>query len=164
MKRPRSWPGLLLGALASLSAFAAYEAGGVAFTKRFETKLLVEPKPLAEPAGKLPYGRQVKVEEVKGAWLRVSAGAVAGWIFQGNLSATKPAEVKGLLDGMPQVASETTATAAARPLSTAAADYAAAKDLSAAQADLEWMIAECAALGDDDVTAYLQAQKKGEYQ
>lgn len=154
----------LLAALATASALFAYEAGGFAYTKRVETKLLAEPKPLAEAAGTLPFGRQVKIEEVQGAWLRVSEADTAGWVFKGNLATTKPEEVKGLLDGMPQTASQTTATAAARPLSTVVSNYAASMNLATAQGDLEWVIAECATLTDEEVNAYLQAQKKGEYQ
>lgn len=153
-----------LAALAAVSVLLAFEPGSVAFTKRLETRLLAEPKPLAEVSATLPLGRPVQIEEAQGAWLRVSDGPAAGWVFKGNLAATKPVEVKGLLDGVPQAASETTATAAARPLSTAATDYAAAKDLGAAQADLEWMIEECAALTDEDVSAYTKENKRGEYQ
>ena len=154
----------LLAIAATASAVAAFETGSLAFTKRAETKLLAEPKPLAATAATLPSGRQVKVEAVQGAWLRVSADDAAGWVFKGNLTATKPAEVSGLLDNVPLAASETTATAAARPLSSVASDYAAARSLSTAQADLEWLISECGALTEAEVDAYLQAQKKGEFQ
>lgn len=157
-------PAALLAALATASALFAFEAGSFAFTKRAETKLLAEPKPLAETAGTLPFGHQVKIDEVQGAWLRVSEGDTAGWVFKGNLALTKPAEVKGLLDGVPQTASETTATAAARPLSPVVNQYATARSLASAQGDLEWVISECASLTPEEVDAYLQAQKKGEYQ
>ena len=153
----------LLAALATASALFAYEAGGFAYTKRVETKLLAEPKPLAEAAGTLPFGRQVKIEEVQGAWLRVSEADTAGWVFKGNLATTKPEETKGL-DGLGLSASQTSATAAARGLSTIVSEYATARSLATAQGDLEWVIAECATLTDEEVDAYLQAQKKGEYQ
>ncbi|MDQ5981075.1 MAG: hypothetical protein QG602_4053 [Verrucomicrobiota bacterium] len=153
----------LLAALATASALFAFEAGGFAFTKRIETKLLAEPKALAEAAGTLPFGRQVKIEETQGAWLRVSEGDTAGWVFKGNLALTKPAEIKGL-DGLGLSASQTSATAAARGLSTIVNEYAAARSLASAQGDLEWVIGECASLTTEEVDAYLQAQKKGEYQ
>jgi hypothetical protein len=164
MKPNLPWRALLPAAVLASTALAAFQAGGVAYTKRHETKLLTEPKPLAEAAGTLPAGREVKIEEVKGAWLRITEADAGGWVFQGNLSATKPVEVKGVLDGAPLAASETTATAAARPLATAASDYAAARDFGSAQADLEWLIEQCAELPDDEIAAYLQAQKKGEFQ
>jgi hypothetical protein len=164
MKISTPWRGFLLAGLLVTSAFAAFEAGTFAYTKRQETALLAEPKPLAESTAKLPFGRKLTIEEVKGAWLRVSDGPSAGWVFRGNVAATKPVEVKGLLDGLPQTASQTTATAAARPLSPAAANYAAGQNLEAAQADLEWVITECAALTDEEVDAYLQAAKKGAHQ
>jgi hypothetical protein len=164
MKTKTPWSGLLLAGLLVTSAYAAFEAGTFAYTKRQETALLAEPKPLAEPTATLPFGRKLTIEEAKGAWLKVSDGPSAGWVFRGNLAATKPAEIKGLLDGLPQTASQTTATAAARPLSTAAADYAAGKNLESAKADLEWILTECAALTDEDVDAYLQAARKGAHQ
>ena len=153
----------LLAALATASALFAYEAGGFAYTKRAETKLLAEPKPLAEAAGTLPFGRQVKIEEVQGAWLRVSEADTAGWVFKGNLATAKPEETQGL-DGLGLSASQTTATAAARGLSTIVSEYATVRSLATAQGDLEWVIAECSTLTDEEVNAYLQAQKKGEYQ
>jgi hypothetical protein len=155
----------LLAALFTASALFAYEAGGFAYTKRVETKLLAEPKPLAEATGQLAFGKQVKIEEVAGAWLRVSDGPVGGWVFAGNLTDTKPAEVKGLLDGAPIAASKTTATAAARPLDEAALQYASSqRNFSSAQEDLEWMITACATVTEEDVTTYLQEKKKGEFQ
>jgi hypothetical protein len=156
---------VLLAALFTASALFAYEAGGFAYTKRVETKLLAEPKPLAEATGLLAFGKQVKVEEVQGAWLRVSDGQVSGWVFAGNLTDTKPAEVKGLLDGAPLAASKTTATAAARPLDEAALQYASSQqNFSSSQEDLEWMITACANVTEEDVTAYLKEKKKGEFQ
>lgn len=156
-------PALLAG-LFCTTALLAYEAGGFAYTKRTETKLLTEPKPLAAAAATLARGRKVQIEEVRGAWLRVSDGPKAGWVFAGNLAAEKPAEVAGLLDGAPLAASKTTATAAARPLDEAATAYATGNNLAAAQEDLEWLIAACAAIPDEDVDTYLQDNKRGEYQ
>lgn len=162
MKKP-TLTAVLLAALFAASALFAYDAGGFAYTKRFETALLVEPKPMAEALAKIPLGRKVKVEEVKGAWLRVSDGPASGWVFAGNLTDTKPAEGKGL-DGVPLVASQTTATAAARPLAPAAIEYASQKSLSSAQDDLEWLLTQCHAITPEDVDAFMQETKRGEYQ
>lgn len=153
----------LLAGLLCATALLAYEAGGLAYTKRVETKLLAEPKPLAEAVGKLAYGRKVKIGEVRGAWLRVSEGSVAGWVFAGNLSALEPSEAKGL-DGVPLLASQTTATAAARPLTPAAAEYATRRNLTDARDDLDWLLAECHAITPEEVDAFLQEKKKGEFQ
>jgi len=150
---------------AALLAFAllpAFETGGPAYTKRVETKLLAEPKPLATGTGSIAFGKKVKVEEVAGAWLRVSEGTVSGWVFAGNLSETKPAEGKGL-DALPMLASETTATAAARPLAPAALEYASQKNLTEARTELEWLLTECQAITPETVDAFLQETKKGEY-
>lgn len=162
--RPASYPWLAVLLLAAaVSAGAALAGGSSAYTKRFKTTLLAEPSPLAQPAGELPYGRKVTVNEVRGNWLRISDGPAAGWVFAGNLSETKPAETKGL-DGVPLVASDTTATAAARPLTPVADEYANRHGLANARADLNWLLEESAALTDEQVDEFLKTQKKGEYQ
>lgn len=161
MKKPTPLAVLLTGLLA-VSALLAYEAGGIAYTKRAETTLLAEPKPLAAAAGKLAFGRKVKIDQVQGAWLHVSDGPVSGWVFNGNLTDTKPAEGKGL--DVPLLASKTTATAAARPLTDATLEYAKQRNLGDAQGDLEWMVAEARAITPEDVDAFLIEHKKGEYQ
>lgn len=158
---PRLW--LVVFLLAAGSAEAALAAGGTAYTKRFKTTLLAEPSPLAKSAGELAYARKVAINEVRGNWLRVSDGPLSGWVFTGNLSDTKPAENKGL-DGVPLMASETTATAAARPLTPAAADYAARRELVDARNDLDWLLDQCKGLAPEEVEAFLRAQKKGEFQ
>jgi hypothetical protein len=162
MKTPLRVP-VLLAALICATALLAYEAGSFAYTKRFETKLLAEPKPLAEATGKLALGRKVKIEEAKGSWVRISDGATAGWVFAGNLAETKPAEIKGL-DGLPVAASQTTATAAARGLSPTAIEYATSHNLGAAQADFDWMIETCSAFTPEEVDTFMQEKKKGEFQ
>jgi len=154
---------LLLAGLFAVSAFAAFEAGSITYTKRLETKLLAEPKPTAESSGTIAFAHQVKVEQVQGAWLRVSEGDVSGWVFAGNLSATKPDE-GARLDGVALLASKTTATAAARPLDDAVVQYAAQRNFGDARADLEWMQAACAEITDATVDEFLQEQKKGEFQ
>ena len=50
MKKPIP-AAVLLAALFTASALFAYEAGGFAYTKRVETKLLAEPRPMAERRG-----------------------------------------------------------------------------------------------------------------
>lgn len=165
MKSPR--PLLVLAAAAVLgtaATFAAYAKGGFAFTKRVDTALLAEPSPLAAAAAKLKLGTKLTITEVKGAWLHAEAGAKqAGWIFSGNVSATAPDENAGVAL-VPFDASATTATAAARPLAPAAADYGSRRDLGRAQDDLVWLMEENAKVTTAEVTAYLQAQKKGEFQ
>ena len=161
MKKPL--PLAVLAGLLAVSALLAYKAGGIAYTKRVETTLLAEPKPLAEAAGKLAFAKKVKIVEVQGAWLRVSDGPVSGWVFQGNLSETKPSEGKGL-DAIPLLASKTTATAAARPLNDASIAYASERNLGDARADLEWLEEQTHAITAEELSAYLQAQKKGEFQ
>lgn len=163
MKKP-TLTAVLLTSLFTASALFAYEAGGFAYTKRVETKLLAEPRPMAEVTGKLAYGQKLQVEEVKGPWLRVSDGPTSGWVFSGNLSETKLAEVKGL-DDLGLSASKTTATAAARPLDDAAMKYASSQqNLASAQEDLAWMINACSAVTHEEVETYLETNKKGEYQ
>lgn len=158
------WLPLAAGLLATAAVLqAALVAGGVVYSKRYETSLLSEPQPMAKAAAKLSLGRKLKVEEVRGVWLRVSDGPTAGWVFSGNVSETKPAEIKGL-DGLPIAASKTTATAAARPLAPAATDYAGRRNLTNATGDLDWLLKECHAITSEDVEKFLQEKKKGEYQ
>ena len=159
----RWWPTALLALMATLPLPAALSAGGTAYTKRLETSLLAEPAALAATVGKLPAGRPVKIAEVRGAWLRVSDGAATGWVFGGNLSETQPAAGKGL-GSKGLSASATTATAAARPLTPAADDYAARRNLTHARDDFNWLLAQCRAFTPAAVDTYLREQKKGEYQ
>ena len=154
---------LLLAGLCAVSAFAAFEAGTFAYTKRLETKLLAEPKPLAESAGTIAFAHKVKVEQVQGNWVRVSEGKAVGWVFAGNLTDTKPDE-GSKLDGVALMASKTTATAAARPLDEAVVKYAEQRNLNDARADLEWMQQAGTEITTEDVDQFLQEQKKGEFQ
>lgn len=153
---------VLLCATATV-AEAAISAGGSAYTKRFKTTLLAEPSPLAASAGELPFARKLSVKEVRGNWVRVADGSAKGWVFVGNLAEEKPADVKGL-DGLPVAASQTTATAAARPLTPAANDYAERRNLGEARHDLDWLNAQCGKITNADVEKFLQEKKKGEYQ
>lgn len=165
MKPPplvRLWPAALLLA-AAVPAEAALTAGGAAYTKKYETNLLAEPSPLAAVTGKLAFGRALKVNEARGAWFKVADGAKTGWVFAGNLSEAKPAEGRGL-DGLGVSASNTTATAAARPLTPAADDYAVRRNLANARDDLNWLLAQCHGITAADVEAFLKEQKKGEFQ
>lgn len=159
---PRLWAATILLA-ATASVEATFSEGGFAFTKRVETKLLAEPNPSAAPAGKLGYQRKVKVEQVQGGWLRVSDGPTIGWVFSGNLSETKPDEGKGL-DGAPLLASNTTATAAARPLTPAADEYSQRRNLGSANDDLNWLLNKCSSITPAQVETYLKTHRKGEYQ
>ncbi len=154
---------LAVSALTAASALGAFTRGGNAYTKRVETVLRAEPRSLAEPVARLGYARTVKIEEVKGPWLRVREGEQAGWVFSGNLAEEKPSEDRGV-DGLPLAASQTTATAAARPLTPAAKDYAERKGATNAPADLEWLGEQSAAVTADAVQAFLESEKKGEFQ
>lgn len=148
---------------AGLPLQGALTAGGTAYTKRLETKLLAEPSALATPAAKLTFGRKLKIEEVRGPWLRVSDGPVTGWVFAGNVSENKPAEGKGL-DGLGFAASQTTATAAARPLTPVAVEYAARHNLDDARSDFDWLLAQCRAFTPEEVETFMKGKQKGEYQ
>lgn len=156
---PRVWLPVLATAVTLQAALAV---GGVAFTKRLETKLLAEPNALAAVSGKVGFARQLTVEETRGPWLRVSEGTNSGWVFSGNISETRLAEGTGTA-GLGLSASETTATAATRGLSDEAGAYATRRNLAEAQTDLAWLFEQSAAIGADDVDKFLQEQKRGEY-
>lgn len=153
---------VITGASVPAALLAAFAVGGTAFTKRPETTLLAEPQPFAEPAARLGYAQSLNIQEVRGAWLRVTDGKSAGWVFGGNLAEEKPSEVRGL-DGLPVEASETTATTAARPLIPAAEEYSARRGLTKAADDLTWLNQQSAAITPADVKAFLTEQKKGEF-
>lgn len=160
---PLGWLLALAGAVAPIAVFAAFKAGGGAFTKRPETALLAEPKPLAATSARIRYRQELKVEEVRGLWLRVNDGkGAAGWVFAGNLAEEQPPEVRGL-DGLPVAASETTATAAARPLAPAAVEYGQRRGLTSASADIKWLDQSSDAITSEQVEAFLREQQKGEY-
>jgi len=154
---------IALALTATTAALAALAAGGTVYSKHFKTPLLAEPSPLAASAGEVAFARKLTIKEVRGHWLRVSDGSTKGWVFAGNVSDTKPEDVKGL-DGLPVAASQTTVTAAARPLTPAANDYANRRNLQEARADLDWLNAQCHQLTEADVQRFLQEKKKGEFQ
>jgi hypothetical protein len=147
----------------AVTASAALTAGSTAYTKRFETNLLAEPQPLATVNGKVRFASKLKVKEIRGAWLRVSDGNTTGWVFAGNIAETKPDDSSGA-DKLGLSASTTTATAAARPLTPAASDYADRRNLGEARSDLNWLDAECHKITSDDVNHFLQEKRKGEFQ
>lgn len=150
-----------LATAAALSA--AFSAGGTAYTKRFETALLSEPKLLATPVTKLAYARKLKIEEVRGSWLRVRDGRSTGWVFAGNLAEQKPSETRGL-DGLPIAAAETSASTAARPLTPTSERYSERHGLVDAADDLTWLQQQHATITDEDVQTFLREQQKGEHQ
>jgi hypothetical protein len=165
MKPPLSrWLIILLAAIAGAAVLeAAVVVGTTVYAKRFETNLLTQPQPLAPSSAKVTTGRKLRVDEVRGNWLRVSDAGTSGWVFAGNVSDVKPVEIKGV-DGLPIAASKTTATAAGRPLTQAAEDYATRRNIGNARSDLEWLLQQARTVSDDDVQKFLQEQKKGEFQ
>lgn len=142
---------------------AAFAPGGSAFTKRVETALHAEPNMFAPSVTRVGYAQQLKVDAVRGAWIKVTYGKNSGWVFAGNLAEEKPSETRGL-DGLPVPASETTAAAAARPLVPAAEEYSTRRGLGKAAEDMTWLNQQAGTVKPDDVKAFLQEKKKGEYQ
>ena len=158
---PRVWP-LLLALVITATLQAALAVGGVAFTKRIETKLLAEPNPFAVVSGQVALGKQLAVQEIRGSWLLVSEGTNTGWVYAGNIAETKPAEGTGTA-GLGPSASETTATAATRGLSEEAEAYATRRNLTDAHTDLTWLYEQSAAVSVEDVAKFLQEEKRGEF-
>lgn len=162
LRFPRRCAAATIAALALLAGVAAYEKGGTAFSKRNETTLLAEPKPLAAVAGKTGFAESLKIEEVRGSWLRVKAAKAAGWVFTGNVAEEKPTLPPPA--GLTTVsASETDTVAAARPLAPAAEGFASRHDAAKAKADVEWIDAESTKVKGEDVETWLRDNKKGEY-
>ena len=157
---------VVMAVLLAVPAHAAYAPGGTAYTKRLQTSLLAEPAPLASVVAKLQYALKLKVVEVRGAWVRVSAGGNTGWVFAGNLAFD-------FLEGF-QVR-----LVVLRHLHHVVADrglhYRALPGLQRecrllgfrqhlAGHDVEWLEHTCDAIPAADVDAYKQTQKKGEFQ
>ena len=154
---------LTIGFCLCATLLLAFEKGKAAYTKRSETALLEEPKPLAKSLATLPLGAAVNIVELGGHWAKVSRDKDTGWIYLGNLGEQKPAQDHSI-EGLPTSASETTASIAARPLDKVAKDYASQKGLYEAAADVTWLEQQTGALDEAAVIAYLKAQKKGEFQ
>lgn len=152
----------LVALLATVAVLpAALAPGSAAFTKRAEVAVLTEPQMGSPQVGRLGYAQKVSVNEIKGAWANIN-GAASGWVFGGNLSDTAPADTHGF-DGLPISASNTTASAAARPLQPDSEQYAGRHGLNSASSDLNWL-AKNAALRPNELQDFLKANKKGEYQ
>lgn len=148
--------------LLALPCEAAYKKGDTAYTKRMETPLLAEPGPFAESVAKIDFAQALKVEEVRGSWLRVSIKTpkAAGWIYAGNVAADEP--VIPPSEGMTaDTASKTTTAAAARPLTKIAQEYAQTHGQSTESG--EWLAMFASTISDDDVTRYLAETNRGEY-
>lgn len=154
--------GVLLGVTLPGAAFAAFTKGGTAYTKRVETSLLAEPSALATPVTKVGYAKSLKVEDLKGNWVKVSDSSKSGWVFAGNLTEEKPDDSKGL-DGLPIAAASTTATAAARPLTPAATEYAARRGINSASEDITWLHETADAITPSQAIDYLKETKRGEF-
>jgi len=154
---------LLTGVLlAPGTALAAFSVGGNAYTKRMETDLRASPSAVAQTVSKLPYGKKLQVQEVKGSWLRVKDNKNEGWVFQGNLAEIEPKETAGI-DIIPVSASSSSASNAARPLAAAASDYADRRGLNTARADVLWLEIESAKVGPNQVLEYMKQEGKGEF-
>jgi len=155
-------PLFLAATLVSLAA--DFKKGGTVYTKRQETALLAEPKPLAAAVGKVAFALPLKIEEVSGQWLRVSTAKVpkiSGWVYAGNVADSKPTTAP--LTGMTaNTASKTTVAAAARPLTKTATDYARTRNLGSS-AGHDWLDALAATISEADVTRYIVENKRGEY-
>jgi hypothetical protein len=155
--------GVVFVGLAALLAVAAIEKGGKVYSKRNETPLLAEPKPLAAVVGKVAFAEVLAIEEIQGSWLKVKAKKVAGWIFTGNIAEDKPSQAPSA--GLTTVsASDTNTAAAARPLAPAAEGYVARHNAGESKADVEWLDKTAGELKPAVIEAYLRDNKKGEYQ
>jgi hypothetical protein len=150
--------------LAVVAGVAALEKGGSAFSKRNETSLLAEPKPLATAVGKVGFAEELKIDDVRGSWLHVKGAKIAGWVYVGNVADEKPATPPSTGLTAALTASDTDTAAAARPLAPVAAEFATRHNATDAQADVEWLDQEAAKLPPALIESYLRDNKKGEYQ
>jgi hypothetical protein len=153
----------LVALLATVAVLpAALAPGGAAYTKRADVSVLAQPQMGSQTVGRLGYAQKVSVNELQGTWARISGGSASGWVFGGNLSDQAPADTQGF-DGLPISASNTTASAAARPLTADSQQYAGRRGLHSASSDLAWL-SQHATLRPNELPEFLKAQKKGEFQ
>lgn len=148
--------------LGLLTLSTAFKAGDTAYSKRIDTPLLADPKPLAATAGKVGFAAALKVREVRGAWLHVQAKDGSGWVFEGNVSDDKPT-LTPTAKLTAVTADSTDTTAAARPLTEAAEGYATRHAEAKDKADVEWIDATSAGIPDDEIVVFMRDNKKGEY-
>jgi hypothetical protein len=150
------------GAL-STAVVAAPKTGGTVYSIRNELILRAEKTNSASPVTKVGFAESLKVDEMSGAWLKVSTKGGSGWVFAGYVRDEKPEREK--LEGVAAVdASETTTAAAARPLSPEAEQYAQRHSQVSAGKDVDWVEAEAHKVTKPIVDSYMKENKKGEYQ
>jgi len=152
---------LALALALPMSVAMAFQPGGSAFTKKELTALLDGPKREASSGGTLPFATKVKVLAVQGVWVQVSANGKTGWIFNGNLSEDKPAAQN--TSTLTTTAANTTAATAARPLSSAAKEYAVRTSHGSAVSDIEWMERVADSVSSSAVSSYMKQNGKGEF-
>jgi hypothetical protein len=155
-------PLIIAGCLCAMLG-GAFESGKTAFTTHYETALLEEPQPLAKTVAALPFAASVNITALQGRWAQVSSGSSSGWIYLGNLAEEKPVE-NNSVQGLQTSASATTASVAARPLDDVTSQYDEQEGLGKAVDDVKWLESQSEKITGADVTAYLKANKKGEYQ
>jgi hypothetical protein len=147
--------------LAAVSAAPAFQPGERCFANRTQVPLLAAPDRTAAPVARAPWGAELAILGAQGRWLQVRSGKTQGWVYAGNVSLEKPpAENKS--DILP-TAGETGAAVAARPLSSAAKDYASRTSHGEALAHLQWLETTADALPPASVTAYQQENRRGEF-
>ena len=159
------WSGIFVLAcgIAMPASSAELKTGQKVWSKHFETPLLAEHSPLASVLSTVGFAEKLSILETRGGWLRVKSGSAEGWVFNGNIATDKPAMAPAA--GWTKVdATKTNTVAAARPLTPAAEGYAQRHGASDAQADIDWLDAESALVTAQDITAYMAANQKGEYQ
>jgi hypothetical protein len=159
---------LLASTLAPPAGAAEIDKGDKVWSKNVETALLAEPSPLAATQGTVGFAEKLSVKEIQGKWLRVKGDdakgdEVEGWVFSGNVAAEKP-KLPPAAGFTTVEASETNTVAAARPLTPAAEQYAQNQGAGNAQADVTWLDTESALVTQQDLTAYMAENSKGEYQ
>jgi hypothetical protein len=149
---------ILLTLLATTSAF---EVGSRCFANKTKVPLLALPERGASITAHAPFATELRIVETSGRWIKVQGKSGEGWAFAGNLSPQKPPE-ENKSDFLP-TAGETGAAVAARPLSSAAHDYAGRQNRGDALADLQWMETFTDAIGAEAVAAYQQENQRGEF-
>lgn len=161
----RWWTAATVAGALAAAALAEPKVGGTVYSKRNGLSLHAAPNAQAAVAGSVGFAEALKISEINpsGKWLNVAAAGGSGWVFAGFTAEKKPEDLAagrlGSLD-----ASASTTAAAARPLSPEAEQYAVRHGKVGSGKDVDWVEAEAHKVTASAVTAYMQANKKGEYQ
>ena len=148
------------------AAFALAIAGGATivlaeevWVKRPELDLRAAPSAAGNVVATVKKGQKLEVLGREGAWVKVKAGDVEGYVSQNSLSDKKVSGGGGVLSALGADTSGATASAGATGLDDMAEKYAAAKGMDPKRVDE--MIARTKSITADELSAFTREGQVG---